>query len=42
MELIIRELVNNFYFLFLNDEWAMKGCEEREMMMMVVRRGRGS
>jgi hypothetical protein len=42
MELRIRELVANLFFFFLNDEWAMKGCEEGEVMMMVVRIGKGS
>jgi hypothetical protein len=42
MELRIRELVVNLFFFFLNDEWAMRSCEEGEVMMMVIRRGKGS
>jgi hypothetical protein len=41
MELKIKELVAKLFFSFLNDEWAMRGCEDEEVMMMVVGRSRG-
>lgn len=42
MELKERKLVVDIFNLFLNDGWGMKGCEEAGVMMMVVRRGKGS
>jgi hypothetical protein len=41
MELKIKELLVNLLKKFLNDEWAMRSCEEGEVMMMVVKRGKG-
>jgi hypothetical protein len=41
MELKIKELLVNLFKKFLNDEWAMRSCEEGEVMMMVVKRGKG-
>jgi hypothetical protein len=34
-------MIVNLSSIFLNDEWDMRGCEEENMMMMVVRMGRG-
>jgi hypothetical protein len=37
-----KELINYFFLFFLSDEWGMKGCEKKGMMMMIVRRGKKS
>jgi hypothetical protein len=42
MELGEKKLVVDIFFFFLNDEWGMKSCEEVGVMMMVVRRSKGS
>jgi len=42
MEMKGRELVVDLFFLFLNDECGMKGYEKGGMMMMVVRKAKGS
>ncbi len=41
MELKGRGIIVDLFFIFLNLEWDMRGCEEEIMMMMVVRMGRG-
>jgi hypothetical protein len=35
MKLKGRGIVVNLFFLFLSDEWGMKGCEEGKMMTML-------
>jgi hypothetical protein len=35
MKLRGRGIVANLSFLFLNDEWGMRGCEEGRLMMML-------
>jgi hypothetical protein len=42
MKLRRNKLIVELVFFFLSDEWGMRVCEERGVMMMVVRRRRGS
>jgi hypothetical protein len=35
MKLRGKRIVVDLSFLFLNDEWGMKGCEEGKMMTML-------
>jgi hypothetical protein len=37
-----RGIIVDLFFLFLSDEWGMKGYEEGGIVMMVVRKGKGS
>jgi hypothetical protein len=36
-----KELIVDFFFFFLSDEWCMKGCEKEGVMLMFVKRGKG-
>jgi hypothetical protein len=42
MELRGNKLIVDFYFFSLINKWGMRVCEEGGVIMMVVRRRRGS
>jgi hypothetical protein len=42
MKLRRKKLIVELVFFFLSNEWGMRVCEEGGVMMMVVRRKRGS
>jgi hypothetical protein len=40
MELRGRGIVVDLYFIFLNDEWDMKGCAKGKVVMMFLWKGK--